>query len=398
MRSNEPGPDGPTQTAVDHPIDQLVRRVRLIDADQAALRADDDWFDALANRVAGFTVPDPADGTTPSEGAGWLTRWRRRVPHSIAFGAIAVGAVGVGAGAAVSVTQFFQPDRLTVVCVLGVDADSEQVEKRATVADPLAACRREWPTAAEVPELAVFMAEMGTVFVAPASWDGGGYDATRVAQDVAFDPRPARLQAALDDRIDGLQSDCFSQEEAVTRVQDDLERLGLPGWSVRTDDNGGRERPADGIQTCASAFIPEDDGPLREVVVRGVDGAQAAEPRRAAMGEAELRTYYTEEYRAAVKSGLEFETTEQQWVEESIVNTREVRVELGAMRATFATGRCLTADEAEQEITGLLDPYWNPVIDVSVDENLPCAIVDVGMGGTWLVSIVGPNAVTANDP
>ncbi len=341
---------------------------------------------ATADRPTARRRGDPAAVTTEPR--------RQRVPRSITFAAIAVGAVGLGTGAAVSVTQFLQPDRLTVVCVLGVAADSEQVEKRATVADPLASCRREWSAAAEVPELAVFMDSFGTVFVAPVSWDSSRQDASQVAQDVAFDPRPARLQAALDDRIDGLQSDCFSQEEAVERVTEDLQRRGLVAWSVRSDDNDGREEPADGVQTCASAFISED-GEFREVVVRGAEDGGTPEPRRAVMTEPELRSYYAREYRAAVGSGLEFEQSEQDWVEESVTNTLAVRDELATFRSAFGSDRCLTADQAEREATRITDPAWNPVVDVSIDNTLDCAIVEVGMGGTWLVSIVGPEAPPA---
>lgn len=343
----------------------------------------------LVETVEGTTSHKLAARPRKDPGAGTTELRRRRVPRPITFAAIAVGAVGLGTGAAVSVTQFLQPDRLTVVCVLGADAASEQVEKRATVADPLASCRREWSSAAEVPELAVFMNSFATVFVAPVSWDSSRQDASQVAQEVAFDPRPARLQAALDDRIDGLQSDCFSHEEAVSRVAEDLERLGLVAWSVRSDDNDGREQQADGIQTCASAFIPED-GDFWEVVVRGAEDGVAPEPRRAVMTEAELRTYYMQEYQSAVQSGLEFEQSEQDWVEESITNTLAVREELERFRAAFGTERCLTADQAEREATRITDPAWNPVVDVSIDNTLDCSIVEIGMGGTWLVSIVGP--------
>lgn len=346
----------------------------------------------LVDTVQGTTSHQLTAGPRKDPGAG-RTQQRRRVPRSITFAAIAVGAVGLGTGAAVSVTQFLQPDRLTVMCVLGADAESEQVEKRATVADPLVSCQREWSSAAEVPELAVFMNPFGTVFVAPVPWDSSSQDASQVAQDVAFDPRPARLQAALDDRMDGLQSDCFSSDEAVSRVEEDLERLGLVAWSVRSDDNDGREQPADGVQTCAWAFVPEDDGSVREVVVRGAADGEAPEPRRAVMDEAELRTYYTQEYRSAVQSGSEFELSEQAWVEESVTNMLVVREELEGLRAAFGTGRCLTAEQAEQEATSLLDPSWNPVVDVSIDDTLDCSIVEVGMGGTWLVSIVGPEAL-----
>jgi hypothetical protein len=389
--------DMPTDTPVaDHLLDELVQRTRLIEPGQLALRADDAWFDALADRVTAVPVPgQPARPVVP-EGARRSARLRRRVPRSIAFGAIAVGAVGLGAGAAVSVTQFFQPDRLTVVCVLGADAASEQVEKRATVADPLAACRREWPTAAPAPELVVFMDRFGSVFVAPPVWGGAaGQEVTQVAQDVAFDPRPARLQAALDDWIDGLQSDCLTNDEAVSAVQDDLVRLNLLGWSVRTDDNGGREQPADGVRTCASATIYEGDESLREVVVRSFTPAGGVSgPARAAMDETELRTYYTQELREAAESGSESDLSDQEWIELNITSELAVREDLRAMREAFATGRCLTAGQAEHEATGLLDPSWNPVVDVSIDDTLPCAVVEAGMGGTWLVSIVGPETVS----
>ncbi|WP_380169398.1 hypothetical protein [Jannaschia sp. R86511] len=320
---------------------------------------------------------------------------RRRVPRPLAVGVLTVGAIGLGAGAAVSVTQFLQPDDLSFACVLGEQADAEQVQKRATVADAVASCRREWPADGAVPELAVFMSRYG-IFVAPLGWDGSQMDAERVSQDVAFDPRPARLEAALGDWVDGLESDCFSEAEALARVEDDLTALGLAGWTVRAEDNDGREQPADGVGTCAWAMIPVDFGPEREVWVRGQDpslGEGSRETLQESTTEAELRTIYTQEYRDAVDSGTEFGQSETAWVAESVQLTLSVRSQLKDLRDAFDTGRCLTADQAEQEVLGILDPTWNSDVDVSIDDTLACASVEVGMGGTWLVSIVGPEVL-----
>jgi len=77
-----------------------------------------------------------------------------------------------------------------------------------------------------------------------------------VAQDVAFDPRPARLQAALDDRIYGLESDYFSNDEAVARIDADLQRLGLLGGR-----RGTRTTEAERYPRTVSAPAPGRSSP-----------------------------------------------------------------------------------------------------------------------------------------
>lgn len=320
------------------------------------------------------------------------------MPRSVAFGAVALGVVGLGTGAAVSVTQFLQPDALTFSCVLGDGTDGASVNKRATVADPLQACREEWPAGAEVPELAVFMDGEGAVYVAstswvaPPEWGTTGREITSVAQDVAFDPMPARLQAALDDWIDGLESDCFSHDQAVAKIDTDLQRLGMVGWTVRYEDNGGREEPADGVADCASAYIDGTNPAAREIHVRGaIDGSE--EWHLQDLDEAELRALFTESYRSGVEAGQEQYLSEEEQVAKDVSTQLSLRTQLEALRKTFPEDRCLTAEQAEQEATRVLDPSWAPVVDVSTDDNLDCATVEASLGGTWLISIVGPTTV-----
>ncbi|WP_336923133.1 hypothetical protein [Aquipuribacter sp. SD81] len=322
-------------------------------------------------------------------------RWRG-LPRPVVAGVVVVGVLGLGTGAAVSVTQFLQPDVLRVSCVLGSAADADVRDRRTTVADPVATCASEWPDGTAPDDLTVFMGDLGRsvqVYVAPADWDGSGYAAAPVSVEVAFDPRPARLEAALDDWVDGLESSCFSAEEAETRVVADLERLGLVGWTVRWDDNDGRET-ADGDNTCAWALVPEGDD--REVVVRGAEAEWAFKREDLdALSEDELRTYYTEGYRASASDGTEFEQGEAAWVEESVANALTVREDLALFRSLVTDGVCRSAPEVAELVTAELDPAWNPQVEVSVDDTLPCAVLEAGMGGTWLVSVVGPQRVDA---
>lgn len=349
--------------------------------------------DGRAAQVRGLLVDTVEAGSSRRAAP---TARPRRVSRSVVAFAVTVGALGLG-GAAVSLTQFLQSDRLTMYCVLGVDAESRWAEKRATVSDPVAACRREWD-AAEVPGLVVFMNPSGTVFVAPPTWDAASQGASLVAQDVAFDPRPARLQAALDDWIDGLPASCLTDDEAVSRVEDDLVRLNLLGWTVRRDDDGGREEPADGVLTCASATILEEGE--KEVVVRTfTSAAEVSGPPLAAVDDAQFWGYWTERYEEAVASGTASGLSEQDWVRQHMTaGTLEVRDDLRELRAAFDSARCLSAGQAAQEATALLDPSWNPVVDVAVDDTLGCAVVEAGMGGTWIVSVVGPDAVVGGEP
>lgn len=82
MNHDDRTPDG--SPMVSHPLDELVRRTRLIEPGQDALRADEAWFDALAEHVAAAPVLKKASSPVAAKDSR-LARWRRHTPRSIAW-------------------------------------------------------------------------------------------------------------------------------------------------------------------------------------------------------------------------------------------------------------------------------------------------------------------------
>jgi hypothetical protein len=92
--------------------------------------------------------------------------------------------------------------------------------------DPAADCAAIWP--APVPKLQAYDDGTGGIAVIPASETAPAGWTPIESQDVAL----VVLQENLDDKINGLDSACFSSSQATTFAQQQLDLLGLVGWTT----------------------------------------------------------------------------------------------------------------------------------------------------------------------
>jgi hypothetical protein len=156
----------------------------------------------------------------------------RRVPRRPLAIALAVLAVAAATGAGWAVLSPGPARETTgVACVIHghlatvIDALS---------GDPAADCATIWP--APVPKLQAYDDGTGGIAVIPASEPAPAGWTPIESQDVAL----IVLQERLDDHINGLESTCFTSAQATTFAQQQLDGLGLAGWSVDTRSGDGQ--------------------------------------------------------------------------------------------------------------------------------------------------------------
>jgi hypothetical protein len=193
------------------------------------------------------------DGITalsPGRERSTVRRFRR--PLVLAFALLVVAGA---TGAAWAMTRGSARETTAVDCKIG--GGTTVID--ATSGDPASDCAAIWP--APVPKLQAYSDGLGGVAVIPAS-EKAPADWTPIAsQDVAL----IELQENLLDNINGLDSGCFSASAATTFAQQQLNRLGLIGWSVNVrppaqqsnaqPPAGTKEAPgASGGQACYGGF------------------------------------------------------------------------------------------------------------------------------------------------
>lgn len=88
---------------------------------------------------------------------------------------------------------------------------------------------------------------------------------TAIPPGIVQDPKIIELEESLEDKGRGLYSQCFTEEDARTKVRAELERLGLSEWSVIVDES----RRPDGEQLCALG-LPKPG--LQQVELIGMSG------------------------------------------------------------------------------------------------------------------------------
>jgi len=153
---------------------------------------------------------------------------RRRLRRPLVV-ALAVVAVAAATGAGWALTHGSAKETTAIDCKIGggttvIDASS---------GDPAADCAAVWP--APAPKLQAYDNGIGGVVVIPASEKPQAGWTPIVSQDVAL----IELQGSLDDHINGLGSACFNSAQATTFAQQQLDRLGLAGWSVDVRSGSG---------------------------------------------------------------------------------------------------------------------------------------------------------------
>jgi hypothetical protein len=146
---------------------------------------------------------------------------------------------------------------------------------RSPSGDPVADCAAAWQRAFDTPapELTAYTAEEGSVLVVPAN-EPAPAGSTGLADPFELDHPLIQLDHELAEVGRGVVSGCRSLTTATALVHEQLNRLGLGGWTVASEGN----RP-DGTRTCA---MPTIDARRRRVVILGFDRATLPADRAAA--------------------------------------------------------------------------------------------------------------------
>jgi hypothetical protein len=192
-------------------IEQLSRIAPVSDEDAARV------FGAAGKE----NLLDAITALAPGRGRSTVRRLRRPLVL-----AVAVLAVAGATGAAWAMTRGSARNTTSVDCVVqGVDSIVD-----ATSGNPAADCVSVWEslTGKPAPPLTAYDNHLGGVAVLPTSQKPPANWTRIVSQNVAL----IELQETLQDNINGPASACFSSSHATAFAQQQLNRLGLIGWSV----------------------------------------------------------------------------------------------------------------------------------------------------------------------
>ena len=312
-----------------HPTDLYVRRLPLVTDEQAARMSDEQTRQHLFDEIT--TQPVETDGRAD----GARVRLSRRTFVLVAALTLA-GLATVGW----AVSNFMTPTTLSVACHLPDGAVSviPPVTGDATVD-----CAAHWAreTGEQPPELVAYDNGSGGIEVVPASTEPSeGW--TALEPGVTQDPAVVELEAALDDHVSGLRSECHLVDEARQVVDRELDRLGLTGWSVAVERG-----QADGTDTCTYFLI---DARQQTIALIPIDGLVAPDGTRAGRFADELDRAFTDD--------------------------------------------CMTIDQAARRVRdGAAEQDIDPaglVINQVNDETADCARIDLRTDGRFEVTIRGP--------
>lgn len=150
--------------------------------------------------------------------------------------ALALVAIAAATGAGWALTRGNAKETTAVDCK--IDGGTTVID--ATSGDPAADCAAIWP--APVPKLQAYDNGLGGVAVIPAGETPPASWTKIESQDVAL----IVLQESLDDNINGLDSACFDASAATTFAQQQIDRLGLVGWTTSVQTAGSPAAPCYG--------------------------------------------------------------------------------------------------------------------------------------------------------
>ena len=332
----------------DHELMQALRDTRTVD--DAGIAAVTDRHALVALRE-GITMTDRH--TTPTTEVP--RRGRRLGRRGLVSGVLALTLVGGGAAYA-AYNQWYSGgalDGLTCMATwrepLGSDDALDSTGGPALTGDPVADCQRYQQEAGQ-PQIAdaVAFTRNGSVFVTPREQvpaDGRPLVADPVLE--ADRASAIRLDAALEDWVDGGRSRCFTKTDAVPYLTAEIKRLGMHGWTTKVmPDNRPYEDGPCGFfdtdpATRAAMFFPdrEQDPSVRK-------------PDRDVAG--------------------------------SVYDVRD------ALRTGIA-GQCLSAGAAEAVVAKALGTQHHWPTTVVADEQAKCSSVDLQVGGSIQIWVYGPS-------
>ena len=219
--------------------DDLIRRLPLLSDADAARLSDPTAKQALFEEI----VAMPTTMMRPEVAPTSPPRQRRRRPALVV--AVAAFATTAAAGTAWAV---FGGATDTTATGCYINETSVSIIDAVT-GDPVADCARAWEQqTGSVPELVSYDTGNGGIAVVPRGRDIPS-EWTALDPRVRQDPQLIRLATALDDSLDGLQSDCYRLPAARAITERELQATGLTGWRI-TADRG----QADGSETCTYYF------------------------------------------------------------------------------------------------------------------------------------------------
>jgi hypothetical protein len=328
----------------DHdPLDALRAARRVSDAEIAG-SVDRQALRALREGITMIDRDQPATLEAPRRG-------RRLGRRGVSAGALAL--VLVGGGAAFAAYQQWYvggggADGLTCMTTWQDPSDSDEpldsTGGPALTGDPVADCQRYQQLSGR-PEIndPVAFTRNGYVYVAPR--DQVPSDGTPLTAATADTAAAMRLDAALQDWVDGGNSRCFTSTTAVPYMKAEIARLGLAGWSTKVmpDNRPYQEGPCGSFYTDpvsrTAMFLP-DRGP--DPNVRRPDPGISG---------------FVYDVRDALRTGI--------------------------------TTHCVSTKQAQDVVAKALgaEHHWPTTV---VRTNSPCASVDLVVGGSVQVWIYGP--------
>lgn len=237
-----------------HPTDLHVRRLPLATDDDARRLSDDDAKQALFEDIV--SQPIPADPGGSSDG-GKVRLSRRAFVLVAALTAVSLATVGW------AVSEFLTYTSSAVACHT---PDGAVSVVDVVTGDPVADCAAHWTrqTGEHPPELVAYENVNGGIEVVPADTEPSeGW--TALQPGVTLDPGVIELEAALDDHISGLPSQCHLAGDARQLVQREFDRLGLNGWSIVTERG-----QADGQDTCTRSIVHADQQTVALIPMDGL--------------------------------------------------------------------------------------------------------------------------------
>jgi hypothetical protein len=327
----------------DHdPLDALRAARRVSDADIAGI-VDRQALSALREGITMIDQGQPATGEARRRG-------RRLGRRGVSAGALALVLVGGGAAFA-AYHQWYvggAADGLTCMTTWQDPSDSDEpldsTGGPALTGDPVADCQRYQKLSGR-PEIndPVAFTRNGYVYVAPR--DQVPSDGTPLTPGPADTAAAMRLDAALQDWVDGGNSRCFTTKTAVPYMKAEIAQLGLKGWSTKVmpDNRPYQDGPCGGFATDPASrtamFLP-DRGP--DPNVRLSDGNVSG---------------FVYDVRDALRTGI--------------------------------TTRCISTQQAQDVVAKALGAqhHWPTTV---VPTNSRCASVDLVVGGSMQVWIYGP--------
>jgi hypothetical protein len=220
--------------------DRFVRQLPLVTDEHVRLLSDRGAKQALFEEI--MTMTTTTEQRRPvAAPAGRRRRGRHLAAFVTGLGTVAVAgtawAVYTSTGSTTSSGCYITEDEVSVI--------------NAVTGDPVRDCASVWEreTGTSAPPLVAYDNGAGGVAVVPvdrAVPDGW----TRREPGVTQAPSVIRLEAALDDSIDGLRSDCHALTAAQAIADRELASAGLTGWETVSERG-----QADGRSSCTYYLI-----------------------------------------------------------------------------------------------------------------------------------------------